>query len=205
MAFVVSTLQKSIKTVFDSMGEKATNTDFANGISNAVVAFVSTGTVVTIDSGAVTGGTFSGAGTGTLTVTSADCAKIIKDACDVMNSQGKGNDYLAEKMGEAFEKMADKGKVNTTVTGMITTPTGVTTPSAGSASGTISCSADALVEGLKALFSKMNDKSGDTSFDGNLEFAKELASQLNTFWTSGSISTDGSGAIQGSSGSGTIS
>ena len=42
-------------------------------------------------------------------------------------------------------------------------------------------------------------------FDGNKEFAKELANELNSFYTSGTISTDGQGNIAGSSGSGTIS
>ena len=41
--------------------------------------------------------------------------------------------------------------------------------------------------------------------DGNKEFAKELANEINSFYTSGTISTDGQGNIAGSSGSGAIS
>ena len=41
--------------------------------------------------------------------------------------------------------------------------------------------------------------------DGNKEFAKELANELNSFYTSGTISTDDQGNIAGSSGSGAIS
>ena len=41
--------------------------------------------------------------------------------------------------------------------------------------------------------------------DGNKEFAKELANEINSFYTSGTISTDDQGNIAGSSGSGAIS
>ena len=41
--------------------------------------------------------------------------------------------------------------------------------------------------------------------DGNKEFAKELANEINSFYTSGTISTDGQGNIAGSSGSGAVS
>ena len=40
--------------------------------------------------------------------------------------------------------------------------------------------------------------------DGNKELAKELADEINSFYTSGTISTDGQGNIDGSSGSGSI-
>ena len=41
--------------------------------------------------------------------------------------------------------------------------------------------------------------------DGNKEFAKELANEINSFYTSGTISTDDQSNIAGSSGSGAIS
>ena len=208
MAFSKSTLQTDILTVFNNMGSNATNDDFANGLANAVVAFVGTGQVTTTDGGTVPGGAFSGGGTGTLSVTATNCAKIIKDACEEMNNMTSGgNNYLAEELGKAFKKMADEGTVTTTVTGTLTppSPSSPITPYGGSATGSISCNSTAMVQALKILFSNMYTHAGEDDYNGNLEFAKELATQLNNFWTSGRISTSGEGNIEGSSGSGSIS
>lgn len=208
MAFSKSTLQTDILSVFNNMGSNATNDDFANGLANAVVAFVGTGQVTTTDGGTVTGGAFSGGGTGTLSVTATNCAKIIKDACEEMNNMTSGgNNYLAEELGKAFKKMADEGTVTTTVTGTLTPPSPAPpiTPYGGSANGNISCDSTAMVQALKILFSDMYAHAGEDDYNGNLEFAKELATQLNNFWTSGRISTSGEGNIEGSSGSGSIS
>lgn len=208
MAFSKSTLQADILAVFNNMGSNATNDDFANGLANAVVAFVRTGQVSITDAGTVPGGAFSGGGTGTLSVTATNCAKIIKDACEEMNNMTSGgNNYLAEELGKAFKKMADEGTVTTTVTGTLTppSPSPPITPYGGSATGSISCNSTAMVQALKILFSNMYTHAGEDDYNGNLEFAKELATQLNNFWTSGRISTSGEGNIEGSSGSGSIS
>ena len=173
-----------------------------------MIAFVGTGQVTTTDVGTVPGGAFSGGGTGTLSVTATNCAKIIKDACEEMNNMTSGgNNYLAEELGKAFKKMADEGTVTTVVTGTLTppSPSPSITPYGGSATGNISCDSTAMVQALKILFSNMYIHAGEDDYNGNLEFAKELATQLNNFWTSGSISTSGEGNIEGSSGSGSIS
>ena len=108
---------------------------------------------------------------------------------------------------KAFKKMADEGTVTTTVTGTLTPPppSPPITPYGGSATGSISCDSTAMVQALKILFSNMYTHAGEDDYNGNLEFAKELATQLNSFWTSGRISTSGEGNIEGSSGSGSIS
>lgn len=207
MAFNKAKLQSDIEDVFESMTDGNEDT-FPNGISNAVVTFVSSGVVSTIDAGTVTGGTYSGSGTGNLTVTSSVCAAIIKAACTAMKTMTSGGDnYLAEEMGKGFKKMADDGVVITTVTGVLTPPPPATpiSPYGGAAKGTISCSEIALVTKLKALFQKMYNQREQEDFDGNKEFAKELANEINSFYTSGTISTDGQGNIAGSSGSGSIS
>ena len=207
MAFNKAKLQSDLEAVFESMTDGNENT-FPNGISTAVVTFVSGGVVSTIDAGTVTGGTYSGSGTGKITVTASACATIIKAACTVMKTMTSGgNDYLAEEMGKGFRKMADDGVVTTTVTGVLTPPPPATpiSPYGGVAKGTISCSETALVTKLKALFQRMYNQREQEGFDGNKEFAKELANEINSFYTSGSISTNGQGNIAGSSGSGSIS
>lgn len=206
MAFVTETLQLALYSVFNSMKDGNVTT-FSNGISNAIVTFVSTGSVITVDSGTVTSGTFAGSGNGTLSVTATSCASIIKSACDTMKDMSSGGDYLAQKLGEGVKKMTEEGTVTTTVTGVLTPPPPATpvSPYGGRASGSISCSEISLVTALKELFKEMYNKKDDKTYDGNLEFAKKLATEINSFWTSGTISTDGSGNIEGSEGSGSIS
>ena len=200
MAFNKAKLQSDFEAVFESMTDGNEDT-FPNGISAAVVTFVSGGVVSTIDAGTVSGGTYAGSGTGKLTVTASACAAIIK----TMTSGG--DNYLAEEMGKGFKKMADDGVVTTTVTGTLTPPSPATpiSPYGGAAKGTISCSETTLVTKLKALFQKMYNQREQEGFDGNKEFAKELANEINSFYTSGKINTDGQGNIAGSSGSGAIS
>ena len=138
MALVKATLQSALEILFSSMSDNATNKDFADGIANAVVAFVSTGTVSTTDTGTVTGGVFAGSGTGTITVTANGCSKIIQDACSYMLNKTDdktfdGEAYLATELGKAFKKMSDDATVITTVSGTLTTPSGATSAFAGSA------------------------------------------------------------------------
>ena len=207
MAFNKAKLQSDFEAVFESMTDGNDDT-FPNGISAAVVTFVSGGVVSTTDGGTVSGGAYSGSGTGQLTVTNSACATIIKAACTTMKTMTSGgNDYLAEEMGKGFKKMADDGVVTTTVTGVLTPPSPATpiSPYGGAAKGTISCSETTLVTKLKALFQKMYNQREQEGFDGNKEFAKVLANEINSFYTSGTISTDGQGNIAGSSGSGAIS
>lgn len=207
MAFNKAKLQSDFEAVFASMTDGNEDT-FPNGISAAVVTFVSGGIVSTTDGGTVSGGTYAGSGTGQLTVTASACAAIIKKACTTMKTMTSGGDnYLAEEMGKGLKKMADDGVVTTTVTGTLTPPSPATpiSPYGGAAKGTISCSETNLVTKLKALFQKMYNQREQEGFDGNKEFAKVLANEINSFYTSGKISTNGQGNIAGSSGSGAIS
>ena len=207
MALNKAQLQSDFEDVFESMTDGNEDT-FPNGISNAVVTFVSGGQVSTQDAGTVTGGTYAGSGTGKLTVTASACAAIIKAACTAMKTMTSGgDDYLAEEMGKGFKKMADDGVVTTTVTGVLTPPPPATpiSPYGGAAQGSISCSEATLVSKLKLLFKKMYNQREEEGFDGNKEFAKELANEINSFYTSGTISTQGQGNIEGSTGSGSIS
>ena len=207
MALNKAQLQSDFEDVFESMTDGNEDT-FPNGISDAVVTFVSGGQVSTQDAGTVTGGTYAGSGTGKLTVTASACAAIIKAACTAMKTMTSGgDDYLAEEMGKGFKKMADDGVVTTTVTGVLTPPPPATpiSPYGGAAKGSISCSEATLISKLKLLFKKMYNQREEEGFDGNKEFAKELANEINSFYTSGTISTQGQGNLEGSTGSGSIS
>lgn len=204
MAFVKKDLQDDLEDLFKSMND-GDNSVFSNGIASLIVSYVATGAVSTNDAGTVSGGTYVGSGTGSLSVTTTACARIIKTACDNMTDTAHGNDYLAEQIGAGIKKMADDGVVTTTVTGTLTPPSGTpVTGYGGTATGTISCNASSLIFDLKTVFSQMWSNREQAGYDGNLEFAKKLASAVDSFWKNGQITTSGEGNIEGSTGSGTI-
>ena len=148
MAFNVQTLQTAFYNVFHNM-TSGDITEFSDGIANAIVDFVSTGKVETIDAGTISAGVYAGKGEGSLSVTPDNCANIIKTACEKMwtdrNSGDYGSDYLAEEIGKAVKKMADDGEVNTDVKGQVTPPGSSPQTLNGKAKGTITCSETALV------------------------------------------------------------
>lgn len=216
MAFNVQTLQTAFYNVFHNM-TSGDITEFSDGIANAIVDFVSTGKVETIDAGTISAGVYAGKGEkqGGLSVQASGdaedpgCADIIKSACEKMwtdrNSGDYGSDYLAEEIGKAVKKMADDGEVNTDVKGQVTPPGSSPQTLNGKAKGTITCSETALVAGLKKVFSDMWEDRNGEGYDGNLKFAEKLASEVNSFWTSGVINTQGQGELEGSVGVGSIS
>lgn len=203
MAFNKSKLESDLNEVFSSM-TSGDNNVFSNGISNAVVTFVSGGVVTTTDSGTISAGTFTGSGSGSISVTATACAKIIKDACDAMvNMTSGGDNYLAQEIGRGIKKMADDATVTTSVKGTATSGS-TTTIVSGTAKGTITCTEAPLILALQALFAKMFNNRGTTGYDGNADFAKELAEAVNTFYISGQVKTDGQGALSGAKGVGTV-
>lgn len=205
MGFSVDTLKTAFENVFASMTDGNDDT-FPNGITNAVVTFVCTGQVTTTDGGAVTGGAYVGSGSGSLVVTPTACAQIIKQACLTMKTMTSGGaDFLADEIGRGLQKMADDGQVTTTVTGTLTPPSSSPiTPYGGTATGNIQCNGTTVATALKTLFNKMWNDRNNEGYDGNADFADGLAKAVNTFWTTGIVSTKGAGNIAGSTGTGTI-
>lgn len=206
MAFVKKDLEDAISVIFSSMSSSGDNSVFYNGVTNAIVAFVLTGDVSTKDGGTIPTGVFTGEGKGKLTVTATKCAKIIKDACDLMKDSAHGDNFLAEEIGKGIQQMADDGTVATTVTGECVTPQGSTiSPYGGEATGSISCDSSSLVSSLKSIFAEMYNKKSEEGYDGNAEFASALADAVYDFWTNGVVNTSGEVNLEGSSGKGTIS
>lgn len=203
MALNKDKLESDLSNVFSSM-TSGDNSVFSNGISNAVVTFVSGGVVTTTDSGTVSAGVFAGSGSGSITVTATACAKIIKDACDTMVNMTSGGDvFLAQEIGKGIKKMADDAVVITSVKGTATAGTTTTTLS-GTAKGTITCTEAPLVSALQTLFAKMLSNKEVEGYDGNADFAKELANAVDTFYTGGQVKTDGQIALSGAKGIGTV-
>lgn len=216
MALDKKQLQDDLYAVFTSMkgANQATDEDFANGIAKAVCGYIKGGKVVTDDGGTVSGGTFAGGGTEDLsknnTLTPDNCASIILNACTNMHKMNSGGDnYLAGEIGKGIKKMSTDLVIKTTVVGTLTPPSPATPvtpypPDGGEAEGSIACSETALVTALIQTFSDMYTNKAKEGYDGDLELAKTLATQTALFWTSGKVSTNGKGDLNGSSGSGSV-
>ena len=215
MALIAETLRTALYAVFTGMGDMATDDDYADGIGNAVAAFLKTGQVTTVDGGTITGGVFAGGGTESLasntSISGTACAGIIKSACTRMkNMSSGGNDYLAAETGKALKKMASDIRIKTSVTGTLTPPSGPSvTPypptGTGTAEGSVSGSDANLVSSLKDAFTSMWDRREEEGFDGNWYLADEMSKAVASFWTSCAVSTSGKNELSGSSGHGGIS
>lgn len=201
MPLVPSTLISQLTAVFNSMTDGNEDT-FPNGVSQAIATYASTGTVATVDAGAVPAGAFVGSGSGTLVFSPSACQQTIKSACVAMeNMQSGGNDYLAEQIGAGIKTMSDAGQVGTNVAGVATSPSGTPSPLSGTASGTIACQSAPLVQSLKSAFSAMNSMTSG----GNAYLASQMATAVDTYLKSGVVATQGKGALSGDVGSGAVS
>jgi hypothetical protein len=204
MAFSKSQLQSDLEDVFSSMNSDDDSV-FADGLSEAFMNFVNSGVPSTEDSGTVSAGTFTGASTGgSLSASDSACASIITQAFSYMKShESGGDDYLAGKIAEGLKKMTDDTVVTTSVTGTAVPPSPPppSVPVSGTAKGTITCDTATLEAKLKSVFSGMKSMQSG----GDTYFAQKLAEEVYNCLKAGEVKTEGQGALEGSSGSGTAS
>lgn len=211
--FNKATLKSDLESVFSQMkqaGENAKDTDFANGIADACKSFGESGTITTSDGGTLSSGAgvFAGSGTGSLSLTASFMSSPVITACNAMKSMTSGGDIkLAEAIGSGILAMTSQNDVvSTNVTGGTTNPAGsVVPPSSGSAKGTITCDNSDLIQGLKDAFTSMKNHANESGFDGDVFLASEMSDLIESYFKSGEINTEGSGALSGSSGAGSIS
>lgn len=209
MALVKSKLKQNLQNIFYKMREdssKATDEYFSDEVAKACKSFGESGDIVTVDTGAVSSGSFIGSGSGSITLNSSLMASPILACCNLMK-QGLGDDTtLANAIGNGVLAMTKAGQVDTDVVGVTTSPTGSPVPpSSGSAKGTISCNNSSLISGLIDCFRDMKNKYKDEGFDGDDYFADKLSSLMDSYFKSGSVSTSGTGVLMGTSGTGTMS
>lgn len=201
MAFVQANLQADLLSVFQSMTD-GDDSKFSDGVAKAFMDFVNTGTPSTTDAGTIPTGTFTGASTGgSITATDSACAELIASAFSYMAEHDSGgDDYLAEKIAEGLQKMTDDAVVVTSVSGVTVPPSPPppTIPTAGTARGGITCSTASVSNGLKTAFGAMKSMSSG----GDAYLATQMASLVNACLLAGTVSTQGQGNLEGSSGTG---
>ena len=192
-------LKNGLLSAFRSMRD---NDDFANGIAEEAANYTGSGDIATTDAGTIPAGVFTGTGTGGATADGAACAGIIKAACNAMESMtAGGNAYLAAKLAGAVEALVSGCAVETDVTGQAVPPSGSPVPVSGTASGTMTGTAKAAMEAafLKAFTSMDGMTSG-----GDEYLAGEMAGAITAYYTSATVSTQGTGPLAGSAGTGSM-
>ena len=197
--------QKALKDNLLSVFQKMTDGDdsyFAKQVSAKIADYVESVSITTVDAGSVSAGVFAGSGIGSISVDSTVCEKIVNAACETMvNMTTGGDDHLAEKLANGINTMMLAGKVNASVTGTVTSPSGVASPLAGKAKGTFTGVSATLQSGFSAAFTAMQNMSEN----GNSYLAGEIAQAVTEYLKAGMISTQGQEALSGSVGTGSIS
>lgn len=206
MSFDVSQLKSDLYNAFQQM---ESDDDFADGLSKAIKDFGESGDITTVDAGQVSSGTFSGSGSGGLKLTDSLCSAPIKIACQSMLAMTEGGDtVLANAIGNGVQAMVSAGTVETDVVGTTIAPPPTSAPVppySGKAKGTISCQNASLIAKLISVFSDMKSRYDEEGFDGDDYLADEMSKEVKSYFTSGIISTNGTGELSGTTGSGSIS
>lgn len=198
MSLKQSDLEDDLKEAFATMQNDA---DFARLVSVAVARYAESGDITTTDAGQVSAGTFSGSGTGKISVDSSFCEGILVSATDSMKSMTSGGDaLLAGQLAAGIDAMMAAGTVTTEVSGTATPPPPASpVPVSGTATGTFTGN-PALIQGVMAgAFPVMMGMVEG----GNDFFAVQLATCVTSYLNAGIISTNGTGAVAGSVGTGT--
>lgn len=200
MSLVQSKLKNDLLAAFNSMTDGG-DTVFAKKVSKAVADYAQTGMVSTTDTGAISAGAFAGEGTGSISVQSSICENILIAACKAMaNMTSGGDEYLAAQMANGIHAMISAGDVTTSVGGTVTTPVGAAVPMAGQAKGKMIGVPATIQAGLIAAFKAM----GAMTEGGDKYFAEQAAIVVTAYLQAAVITTNGTGSILGSIGSGTM-
>ena len=201
MSLDSSKLKNNLLDVFNNMTD-GDDSYFAKEVSAKIADYAESGTIATIDAGTIPAGVFAGSGNGSISLESSICEKIIYAACKAMAAMNTGgNAYLAAQMALGIDTMMLAGEVKTTVTGTVTTPSGATSPTGGSAKGTFTGVSATLQSGFLAAFNSMDNMTEN----GNEYLAGQIATTVTTYLKAGVIVTSGQGTISGSVGSGSMS
>ncbi|MBO4507097.1 MAG: hypothetical protein J5747_00495 [Spirochaetaceae bacterium] len=184
MALVVATLKNLLKNTFLAMNNITDGSGdryMADNVANNIKDYILTGKTSTTDTGVAPGGSYSGKGSGNMTI---DVSSLADDLYSTFTA-GYGNNDLASHIATDINKacVADN-TVSETSKGKVTTPSGATSSFSGPAQGKFSGSKATIESKLKACFSSMDEMTSG----GNEYFAQEMASAIDSYLKAGSIS-----------------
>lgn len=185
-----------------------TDDTFSSGLASSINTFCGTGQISASSiMGTVSAGAFTGTGTGTMVVNIA--SSDIKDLCDAMKSNphqnpdgswdpglGEGDDYLAEQLAAVIDDACTNAQFTVLISGSAVAGQ-VTTPFT-NVPGDVEWTGDA--SSLEsAILNSMTDDMTDT------DFADAISKAVKDYLTGAQITVKGTLALEGASGSGTMS
>jgi hypothetical protein len=197
MSLPFSGFVSALKVIFNNMS--GIDRQFSDNFAAAVKDYAESGVISTVDKGAVSAGAFAGAGEGGITVTASDCADIVYAGTQAMLRVG-GNNVLAAKMAEGVDTMITNGEVATAVSGTCTPPSDPSFPLSGAAKGVMTGVPAPMEAAFFSAFETMNPMS-----EGNNDYmAAQCAAAIHDYLTKAVVTTEGQGALSGSTGTGNM-
>lgn len=185
-----------------------TDDTFSSGLASSINTFCGTGQIAASSiMGTVSAGAFTGTGTGTMVVNIA--SSDIKDLCDAMKSNphqnpdgswdpglGEGDDYLAEQLATIIDDACTNAQFTVLISGSAVA--GQVTTTFTNVPGDVEWVGDA--SSLEsAILNSMTDDMTDA------DFADAISKAVKDYLTGAQITVKGTLALEGASGSGTMS
>jgi hypothetical protein len=199
MALVAATLQADLLIAFIAMNsiEEGGNEYKAEKMAQAIKKYIKAGQTSTTDSGEAPAGSYSGAGTGVMTIDDAQ----LKTDLQATFEAAYGDDDLADHMATDIDNAcAADGKVQEISSGTVTTGSGATVPFSGPAIGKFAGDKSLISTPLKACFQSMIGMIEG----GNQYYAAQLAAAIDAYMKAGTISVELEPPFSSGSGSGEI-
>ena len=192
----ISLLESSLNNAFSEMIRTGSDDTFASGISAGCANVISTVQITGPVAGSDTSpsGSFSGTGTGTMSVDSSTCYGIVYSAAVSMN----GNDAaLASAIASGIDKMCQGAVFTINISGYTTGTFGG--PSSDVGDGIFAGDPNTIETALISVFSRMKGTGSDE------DFISSLCTAVQSYLTSARVTMWGRSHLSGSSGIGTIS
>lgn len=201
-------LKSDLESVFNDMKDitdSSGNSFFAENVADCLSSYYDSITLQTSNvSGTVSAGVFAaGAGSGNpdSSAVKSACNASLLAACTAMDNLTEGgNAYLATQMGTAIHTMCLGAKIEFTVAGTVTTPSGV----ASALSGKVTCTPvgvnTTLISDLKNTFEDMND----ITEDGESSMASGMSDAMENYISSLTFPLVGTEALAGAVGTASV-
>jgi hypothetical protein len=198
MALVKTTLEARLRQIFASMRDGSKDDAWmAAQISDAIKTYILTGEAATTDAGAAPAGSYAGAGSGTMTI---DKDNLKSDLQSTFEAAYENAALAAHMAADSDKACKADNTVSTISTGLVTTPSGASSPFSGPGQGKFAGTKATIENILKACFSTMNGMSSG----GDDYLAAQIASAVDSYLKAGSISVALKPPFASGSGKGTI-
>lgn len=178
------TFYASVYSIFQTMLSMTEDGDdyFAMQFAAALGTYIASGVVSTTDTGVAAGGSYTGAGTGSMAVNVPSLESALKTTFNTMYDD---DNLLADNMAaDIHSACSASNTVSTTSTG-IAISGNTSTPTSGTVHGYFTGSKDIVASALKTVFHSMTDM----TTGGDALLASKLTECITAYLTAGTITT----------------